>query len=88
MNFSTSAVPAVPHDYPSRLGVCAFATGLFNLLDLPAGIVPVGTVTLQDDKLLADENCWHTGSIYVSLLSTVDSSSFEDYFLRFFKIKF
>ncbi|CAG9537517.1 unnamed protein product [Cercopithifilaria johnstoni] len=54
-------VPAVPHDYPSRLGVCAFATGLFNLLDLPAGVVPTGTVNSEDDRLLADEDSWRTG---------------------------
>lgn len=55
------AVPAVPHAYPSRLGTCAFATGLFNLLDFPAGVVPTGTVTLEDDRLLADESSWPTG---------------------------
>ncbi|VIO87637.1 amidase, putative [Brugia malayi] len=55
------AVPAVPHAYPSRLGTCAFATGLFNLLDFPAGIVPTGTVNSDDDRLLADEAFWHTG---------------------------
>ncbi|VDK88162.1 unnamed protein product [Litomosoides sigmodontis] len=54
-------VPAVPHAYPSNLGVCAFATGLYNLLDFPAGIVPTGTVNSDDDRLLADENFWHTG---------------------------
>ncbi|VBB28696.1 unnamed protein product [Acanthocheilonema viteae] len=54
-------VPAVPHAYPSRLGVCAFATGLFNLLDFPAGIVPTGRVNSEDDKLLDNENFWHTG---------------------------
>uniref|UniRef100_A0A0R3S4P0 Amidase domain-containing protein n=1 Tax=Elaeophora elaphi TaxID=1147741 RepID=A0A0R3S4P0_9BILA len=55
-------VPAVPHAYPSRLGTCVFATGLFNLLDFPAGIVPVGTVNSDDDRLLTDEDSWHTGN--------------------------
>uniref|UniRef100_A0A915PZZ0 Amidase domain-containing protein n=1 Tax=Setaria digitata TaxID=48799 RepID=A0A915PZZ0_9BILA len=55
-------VPAVPHDYPSRLGTCAFATGLFNMLDFPAGIVPTGKVSSKDDKLLADEASWPTGN--------------------------
>ncbi|EFO19311.2 hypothetical protein LOAG_09182 [Loa loa] len=55
------AVPPVPHAYPSRLGTCAFATGLFNLLDFPAGVVPTGTVNSDDDRLLADEASWHTG---------------------------
>ncbi|MCP9265535.1 Fatty-acid amide hydrolase 1 [Dirofilaria immitis] len=57
-----SAVPAVPHDYPSGLGACAFATGLFNLLDFPAGVVPTGTVNSDDDRLLADEASWHAGN--------------------------
>ncbi|KAM3725335.1 Monoglyceride lipase [Dirofilaria immitis] len=55
-------VPAVPHDYPSGLGACAFATGLFNLLDFPAGVVPTGTVNSDDDRLLADEASWHAGN--------------------------
>ncbi|VDN26358.1 unnamed protein product [Gongylonema pulchrum] len=54
-------VPAVPHDYPSRLPACAFATGLFNMLDFPAGVVPTGTVSSSDDELLADEASWRTG---------------------------
>lgn len=28
-------VPAVPHKYPSLLGACAFATGIWNMLDFP-----------------------------------------------------
>ncbi|OZC06859.1 Amidase [Onchocerca flexuosa] len=55
-------VPAVPHHYPNRLAICAFSTGLFNLLDFPAGVVPTGTVNSDDDKLLADEASWHTGN--------------------------
>ncbi|VDK75438.1 unnamed protein product, partial [Onchocerca ochengi] len=55
-------VPAVPHDYPNRLAICAFSTGLFNLLDFPAGVVPTGTVNPDDDKLLADEASWRAGN--------------------------
>uniref|UniRef100_A0A914X9C4 Amidase domain-containing protein n=1 Tax=Plectus sambesii TaxID=2011161 RepID=A0A914X9C4_9BILA len=46
------AIPPVPHHYPSQLGACAFSTGLFNLLDYPAGVVPVGHVTDEDDAAL------------------------------------
>ncbi|VDN01234.1 unnamed protein product [Thelazia callipaeda] len=55
-------VPAVPHDYPSRLGACCFATGLFNMLDFPAGVVPVGKVSATDDRSLLDEVVWPTGN--------------------------
>ncbi|VDD87648.1 unnamed protein product, partial [Enterobius vermicularis] len=35
-------VPAVPHKYPSRMTFCAFATGLYNMLDFPSAVVPTG----------------------------------------------
>ncbi|VDO59504.1 unnamed protein product [Onchocerca flexuosa] len=60
--FVKNIFPAVPHHYPNRLAICAFSTGLFNLLDFPAGVVPTGTVNSDDDKLLADEASWHTGN--------------------------
>uniref|UniRef100_A0A915E9G8 Amidase domain-containing protein n=1 Tax=Ditylenchus dipsaci TaxID=166011 RepID=A0A915E9G8_9BILA len=58
-------VPSVPHKYPSQLGACAFATGLFNLLDYPAGLVPTGKVTKQDDEDLMDEEKWPTDQNFV-----------------------
>lgn len=82
IKFPTFAVPALPHAYPSRLGICAFATGLFNMLDCPAGIVPTGTVTSDDDRLLADEASWHTGTGYVLLSSIVNSWFFRGLFLQ------
>ncbi|CAD6198163.1 unnamed protein product [Caenorhabditis auriculariae] len=48
-------VPAVPHRFPAKVTTAGFATGLFNLLDFPAGVVPTGTVTKQDDVDLLDE---------------------------------
>ena len=53
-------VPPVPHDYPSKLGCCAFSTALYNMLDYPVGIVPTGKVTEEDDNELADETKWPT----------------------------
>ncbi|KAH7707373.1 amidase [Aphelenchoides avenae] len=54
-------VPAVPHEFPSQLGPCGFATALFNMLDYPAGIVPTGTVLKEDDEALQDEKEYPTG---------------------------
>ncbi|RCN31091.1 hypothetical protein ANCCAN_23135 [Ancylostoma caninum] len=52
----TFPVPAVPHRFPSRLSTAATYTALFNLLDFPAGAVPAGKVTTQDDEdLMNDE---------------------------------
>uniref|UniRef100_A0A8R1HG57 Amidase domain-containing protein n=1 Tax=Caenorhabditis japonica TaxID=281687 RepID=A0A8R1HG57_CAEJA len=47
--------PAIPHNYPSQLSNTVLSTGLFNLLDFPAGIVPVGNVTAEDMADLSDE---------------------------------
>ncbi|VDM45166.1 unnamed protein product [Toxocara canis] len=55
------SVPSVPNEYPGELPMCAFATGLFNMLDFPAGVVPTGIVTKQDDVLLEDEKSWPVG---------------------------
>lgn len=54
-------VPAVPHEFPSQLGPCGFATALFNMLDYPAGVVPTGTVLKEDDEALQDEKEYPTG---------------------------
>ncbi|KAK0400304.1 hypothetical protein QR680_003446 [Steinernema hermaphroditum] len=54
-------VPSVPHEYPSHLGACAVSTGLFNMLDYTAGVVPTGKVTEEDDARLLDENAWSVG---------------------------
>ncbi|VDM79324.1 unnamed protein product [Strongylus vulgaris] len=43
----TFPVPAVPHQYPSRMSTAATYTALFNLLDFPAGAVPAGKPLLQ-----------------------------------------
>ncbi|CAL2036645.1 unnamed protein product [Caenorhabditis brenneri] len=47
--------PAIPHKYPPQLANTVFSTGLFNLLDFPAGIVPAGHVTADDVANLNDE---------------------------------
>uniref|UniRef100_A0A8R1HQM0 Amidase domain-containing protein n=1 Tax=Caenorhabditis japonica TaxID=281687 RepID=A0A8R1HQM0_CAEJA len=47
--------PAQPFEYPSQLSTGAFITGLFNLLDVPAGVVPVSPVNANDvERLLKD----------------------------------
>ncbi|CAJ0602730.1 unnamed protein product [Cylicocyclus nassatus] len=57
----TFPVPAVPHQYPSRMSTAATYTALFNLLDFPAGAVPAGKVTAQDDDDLLNEAKYPTG---------------------------
>ncbi|KAI1708052.1 amidase domain-containing protein [Ditylenchus destructor] len=59
------AVPSVPHENGGKLSACVFATGLYNLLDYPAGIVPVDCVTKEDDAHLMDEESWPTGNNFV-----------------------
>ncbi|CAJ0933160.1 unnamed protein product, partial [Mesorhabditis belari] len=54
-------IPAVKHHWPSNLGFCAVSTTLFNLLDFPAGVVPVGKVTEEDDRDLKDETKFPVG---------------------------
>lgn len=39
------------------------------MLDFPAGVVPTGTISLDDDKFLADETFWPTGCDLTSALS-------------------
>lgn len=54
-------VPAVPHNDPSKLSTCVFATGLYNMLDYPAGVVPAGIVTKEDLVALNSEDTWPVG---------------------------
>ncbi|VDK49098.1 unnamed protein product [Anisakis simplex] len=61
-------VPSVPHQYPSQLSMCGFATGLYSMLDFPVGIVPTREVTKEDDALLEDENYWPVGMCMKCLL--------------------
>ncbi|KAH7716650.1 amidase [Aphelenchoides avenae] len=55
-------VPAVPNEYPAKIAACGLSTGLFNMLDYPAGVVPTGTVLPEDDEALQDENKYPIGS--------------------------
>jgi Asp-tRNA(Asn)/Glu-tRNA(Gln) amidotransferase A subunit family amidase len=55
------AFPAIPYDACSDLFSAAFETGLYNMLDYSVGCLPVGKVTSDDDKTLADETQWSTG---------------------------
>jgi len=48
-------VPPIPNQYPSQLGICCLATGLFNMLDYPAGVLCVDQVTSDDDQKLLNE---------------------------------
>ncbi|XP_059095221.1 fatty acid amide hydrolase 1-like [Tigriopus californicus] len=45
--------PAVPEDYPSQLISGVFVPGIYNVLDFPAGVLPVTRQTKQDQDLLA-----------------------------------
>ncbi|CAI4227726.1 unnamed protein product [Auanema sp. JU1783] len=53
--------PAVPHNYPSRMALAAVSTGIFNLIDFPAGVVPTGAVTSEDDDALMNEKEFPVG---------------------------
>ncbi|CAB63353.2 Amidase domain-containing protein [Caenorhabditis elegans] len=48
-------IPAVPEKYLPELVNTRLSTGLFNMLDFPAGIVPAGHVTADDVANLEDE---------------------------------
>uniref|UniRef100_A0A1I7SXG3 Amidase domain-containing protein n=1 Tax=Caenorhabditis tropicalis TaxID=1561998 RepID=A0A1I7SXG3_9PELO len=49
--------PAQPYEYPVQLSTGVFITGLFNMLDCPAGIVPVSPVReKENDKLETKED--------------------------------
>lgn len=54
-------VTAVPHKYPSQLGIVAVETGLYNVLDCASGVVPVTRVTSHDIAKLTDENEFPVG---------------------------
>uniref|UniRef100_A0A0R3PIH5 Amidase domain-containing protein n=1 Tax=Angiostrongylus costaricensis TaxID=334426 RepID=A0A0R3PIH5_ANGCS len=54
-------VPAVPHRFPSKMSMAVTYTALFNLLDFPAGVVPVGKVTVKDDEDLVNESTYPVG---------------------------
>uniref|UniRef100_A0AC35U4C3 Amidase domain-containing protein n=1 Tax=Rhabditophanes sp. KR3021 TaxID=114890 RepID=A0AC35U4C3_9BILA len=44
----TNVTHAVPHNIPLKLFASLSYTGIFNLLDYPAGVVPVGNVNKDD----------------------------------------
>jgi fatty acid amide hydrolase len=54
-------IPAVGHKYPSWLGACGFSTAFWNMLDFPAGVVPVDRWNEDDEKELLDEKTWPVG---------------------------
>lgn len=65
---------AIPHQYPSQLTPCGFATGLFNLVDFPCGSIPVGRVSKADDEGIVDESVFPVGeSIQNDFLYSPDS---------------
>ncbi|CAJ0587824.1 unnamed protein product, partial [Mesorhabditis spiculigera] len=53
--------PAVKHHWPSKLGFFATITTLFNMVDYPAGVVPVGRATKADDEEIQDETRFPVG---------------------------
>lgn len=59
----------MPHEYPGELPMCAFTTGLFNMLNFPAGVVPTGVVTQEDDEVLESEESFPVGMVYVFCFS-------------------
>uniref|UniRef100_A0AC34RFN3 Amidase domain-containing protein n=1 Tax=Panagrolaimus sp. JU765 TaxID=591449 RepID=A0AC34RFN3_9BILA len=52
---------AIPHEYPAKLGLIAVETALYNVLDYPAGIVPVTKVIKDDIENLNNETIFSTG---------------------------
>eukprot|EP00058_Branchiostoma_floridae_P017075 XP_002602563.1 hypothetical protein BRAFLDRAFT_227209 [Branchiostoma floridae] len=48
------AIPACKPEHAGPIIYAASYTVLFNLLNFPAGVVPVTTVTEEDDRLLDD----------------------------------
>lgn len=54
-------IPPPQHHFPDLIGAACFATAFWNMLDFPAGIVPTGVVTEEDDNALNDELIWPTG---------------------------
>jgi len=54
-------VPAIEHKWGDKLGCCCISTVLFNIVDFPAGMVPTGVVSKEDDEHLKDERKWPVG---------------------------
>ncbi|VDO58667.1 unnamed protein product [Haemonchus placei] len=74
----TFPVPAVPHRFPSRMSSAATYTGLYNLLDYPAGAVPAGKVTSEDDQDLLDESKYPVGIVGLPLSVQVVTLPYEE----------
>lgn len=53
--------PAQPFSFPAKLATGTFSTGLFNMLDVPAGIVPVDPVTAVDADLANQKTTYFAG---------------------------
>ncbi|KHJ82323.1 hypothetical protein OESDEN_17984 [Oesophagostomum dentatum] len=58
----TFPVPAVAHRFLPRMPTIAVYTALYNLLDFPAGAVPAGEVTTQDDEDLLNNDKYPVGT--------------------------
>jgi Asp-tRNA(Asn)/Glu-tRNA(Gln) amidotransferase A subunit family amidase len=58
-------IPAVAHKYPSLLGACGFSTAVWNMLDFPAGTVPVDHWNEDDERNLHDEKYWPVGNNFI-----------------------
>ncbi|KJH52262.1 hypothetical protein DICVIV_01590 [Dictyocaulus viviparus] len=67
-------VPAVPHRFPSKISLAATYTALFNMLDFPAGVVPIGKVTVKDDEDVINESSYPVG-YNIALRMIRDASS-------------
>jgi len=50
----TQAIVAVPHGYPKHVTVAASYLNFFNIVDFPAGSLPVSTVTAADEASMED----------------------------------
>jgi fatty acid amide hydrolase len=64
-------IPPPEHSRPGRIAAACFATAYFNLLDYPAGIVPVGRVTEADDVAVQDDQQYPTGRFTCSPKTTI-----------------
>ncbi|KHJ96894.1 Amidase [Oesophagostomum dentatum] len=65
----TLPVPAVQHQYLAKMLTVAVYTALYNLLDFPAGVVPAGNVSAQDDEDLLNDSKFPIG--YNPVLKTI-----------------
>uniref|UniRef100_A0A4W5L3L1 Uncharacterized protein n=1 Tax=Hucho hucho TaxID=62062 RepID=A0A4W5L3L1_9TELE len=66
--------PAYNHNYPGKLTSALSYTIIYNLLNFPAGVVPVSTVTAEDEEELRHYK-GNYGDLWDKLYTKVQSKS-------------